>query len=378
MRWTLILAVVFAAAGLAVADGPDGSALQFDGVDDWVDFGSGPAANAPFTIEAWVKPTQASTQPQLIAGPFGASGGCYQGAGFRLLASADATPGALAFVVGLKGCGNDDQINGPVPTLGQWYHLAGTYDGSTMRFYVDGSLVGELTNIDYTKFGHLAVGGAYSESIGGPEFFFKGEIDELRMWDYARTESEIDSTKSDSLNGDETGLMGYWSFDEGDGQVANETVAGVENGRLGDSVDADDADPVWVSVGEPPVSTEEAATVEDAIEELIQTVQDLDLKRHTERKLTKRLEIALKLLRDDNAANDRAAAVQVCVFAWTVSGPRGWGIPSDVAEELASSARDIVQQILDGGSLKGHKCKCNGAGHGHHYGKHKHHGRRHH
>ena len=44
-------------------------------------------------------------------------------------------------------------------------------------------------------------------------------MDEFRIWNTARTESEIQSyNESNSLNGNEPGLVGYWKFDEGPGQ----------------------------------------------------------------------------------------------------------------------------------------------------------------
>ncbi|MHC4956028.1 MAG: LamG-like jellyroll fold domain-containing protein [Planctomycetota bacterium] len=340
MRCIMILVVVATMASAGSAQGRTSPALGFDGLDDWVDFGAGPKASAPFTLEAWVKPTRASTRTQLIAGPYGADRlGCFFGAGFFLRPGADnTTPGALAFVLGLAGCGNDDVIDGPVPTLGQWYHLAGTYDGSTMRFFVDGTLVGELENIDYTPFPRFVAGCGYNENAGGADVFFAGEIDDLRHWNVVRTGTEIAQTRSQALQGDEVGLAAYWNFDEGAGQVANEIVGGVDNGRLGDTSDADAADPVWIEASAPP-------SAEEALQRLLDAVDALDLPPHEAHHLATKLRIALRLLQDRNPRNDRVAAVLLGVFTRCVSGPHGWSIPDEAADDLIASARAIKKQI---------------------------------
>jgi len=70
--------------------------------------------------------------------------------------------------------------------------------------------------------------------------------------------------------------MAYWSFDEGSGQTAAELVGGVHDGRLGDDAEpaGDAADPVWIAIGGPPT-----------IDDLIEAVKDLDLRRRLEWRL---------------------------------------------------------------------------------------------
>ncbi len=97
----------------------------------------------------------------------------------------------------------------------QWYHLAGTYDGSTVTVYVNGvkirsqPLSGNLS-IDSSD---LVIG------KGDPEFssgeYFDGMLDEIRVWNRARTPAEIDGTMNKTLTGKEAGLVAYWNFDSG-------------------------------------------------------------------------------------------------------------------------------------------------------------------
>ena len=51
--------------------------------------------------------------------------------------------------------------------------------------------------------------------IGKVDNYFKGKMDEVRIWNIARTEAEIQASMNTSLTGNEAGLVGYWNFDDG-------------------------------------------------------------------------------------------------------------------------------------------------------------------
>jgi len=94
------------------------------------------------------------------------------------------------------------------PVVGGWTHIAGTYDGSKLRLYINGNLVDES---DYTANIGTGTTGFY---IGGLAWeYFNGLIDEVRLWNVVRTQSEIQSTMNGTLAGTESGLNGYWPMD---------------------------------------------------------------------------------------------------------------------------------------------------------------------
>ena len=76
------------------------------------------------------------------------------------------------------------------PALNAWTHLAGTYDGVTLRFYVNGVQVSSRaqTGAIATSTNPLQIGG---DSIFGQYFF--GKIDEVRVYNRALSATEIQS-----------------------------------------------------------------------------------------------------------------------------------------------------------------------------------------
>ena len=95
----------------------------------------------------------------------------------------------------------------------RWYHLVGTYDGQDMKVYVGGVLSGTK------RVGALPVGNSsplyfgYSEGSNYP-YYLTGQLDEVRVWNYARTEAEIRSNMFLSASGTQAGLVGCWQFNE--------------------------------------------------------------------------------------------------------------------------------------------------------------------
>ncbi|HIC17138.1 TPA: hypothetical protein EYO77_03410 [Candidatus Poribacteria bacterium] len=89
-------------------------------------------------------------------------------------------------------------------------------------------------------------------AIRAYEVFFNGLIDEVRLWNFARTEAEIQSIMNSILTGKEEGLVGYWNFDDGttkdlspygnDGSLRGDAETGKElltlNGHNGNVLEA--------------------------------------------------------------------------------------------------------------------------------------------
>ncbi len=169
-----------------------------------------------FTMEAWIDPTAAAisaNEAVILAKQFDQGGSTVQ---LRLLLNG----GKLAFMAA-DGTANDDGLwNGSTYSLkaptaltaGEWAHVAVTRSGDVFTLYVDGEAVSSVT-YDFTNNlscnADLWVGQAVSggNAVNG----FDGAISDVRLWGYGRSASDMASTYDQVLDGDESGLIGYWN-----------------------------------------------------------------------------------------------------------------------------------------------------------------------
>jgi hypothetical protein len=118
------------------------------------------------------------------------------------------------------GFDNDNQATGVNTSMNQWVHFAMTWDGTAVRTYVNGAVKstkmgGGGTTMLATAQTQLTIG------CNNPRFScFGGYIDEFRVWKVARTAAEIMANYNKGLTGAETGLVGYWKFNEAPGATS--------------------------------------------------------------------------------------------------------------------------------------------------------------
>ena len=100
------------------------------------------------------------------------------------------------------------------PTLHQWRHVAAVASTNGMRLYLDGVLVDANT---YTQ--DLFTDSPLQRAFLGRDIedwneHFQGELDEVHLWNTARTAEEVRGDMSTRLTGREPGLVGIWNFDD--------------------------------------------------------------------------------------------------------------------------------------------------------------------
>ncbi|MCB0712397.1 MAG: carboxypeptidase regulatory-like domain-containing protein [Ignavibacteriae bacterium] len=113
----------------------------------------------------------------------------------------------------------------------KWYHIAAVQDVSTNKLfiYVNGVLDSEsiLKGTPVTTSADLFIGARESFGSGNGAHFFDGILYEVRLWNRARSASEIQETMKQPLLGNEANLVGYWPMSDGTGgEAADKTSSG--------------------------------------------------------------------------------------------------------------------------------------------------------
>jgi hypothetical protein len=237
-------------------------ALSFNGIDSYVSLPSLLTGFTTFTFEAWIKTTQNTSAANRWNDP--AIFGTVQSAGDSQDFFISNYNGKLAWYDELGGGFYD---TGALIADGTWKHIAVVRNGGTVTFYVNGNQVGSRTiSATETTSKQLEIGRAYYSG----SMYFNGLIDEVRLWNTARTLSEIQSHMNKSLSGTELGLIGYWKFDEGSGTTAIDKTANANNGTINGATWTTDtpntSEYQWKSIGTAPVT--ESMFLTDGMDDL--------------------------------------------------------------------------------------------------------------
>jgi PKD repeat protein len=166
-----------------------GRALHFDGTDDWVTVYDAASLDltSGMTLEAWVYPTATPTNWRTVImkeQPGNLS--------YSLAANSDRNQPASSVFVG----SGRTLYGGSQLAVNTWTHLAATYNGQTQRLYVNGSQVAQRPQSGGmpASSGALRIGG---NSVWGQ--YFRGRIDEVRIYNRALSASEIRSDRNSAL-----------------------------------------------------------------------------------------------------------------------------------------------------------------------------------
>ncbi len=206
--------------------GQIGSAVDFDGTDDYInigtptvlDFGSG-----PHTISAWAKTDIANTDQVIFSSGTADCCGSEATLGFDY----NLGGGFYEFQFNHSGASLlNSNIPGDIQT-GTWYHVVGTWDGvSTRRIYVNGVLSASdtVTSLSAEFNNNVLIG------RGDTTFpqHMNGQIDEVRVYNRGLSADEVGELyRLTSPTSVDTSLKGYWSFN---GQDMNATTAFDQSG----------------------------------------------------------------------------------------------------------------------------------------------------
>jgi hypothetical protein len=234
----LMLGLAFALclAGAAAAQ-PFGGWLDLNGTNGYVSIPANPALNptSAFTFEAWVKVTDGGGCSSIAGKGWTQAwwiGIC--GTNLRSYIKGYTPPAAINFDAGTIS-----------PTL--WTHIAVTYDGANRRHYINGVLAGT-----HAETGPLTVSTS-DVRIGSDVSYLHtpvGSIDEVNLWNVARTQAQIQQDMAAPITGPVQGLLAVWSFNGN----ANDSVAVYEGTPTGATTFSAPAPPAgsWLATSQIP------------------------------------------------------------------------------------------------------------------------------
>lgn len=206
--------------------------LNFDGIDDYVDLNSLQQTvfnnRDQFTIEFWMRGLAADQSSSIRTAMFAINEPTGENR-FHMILGGPANQDGKLMVYGDGGAGAGSLYTSSQDIGdGVCHHLAYSFDGSIGRVYIDGLLV----NSHQTTYG-ITVNDRYSL---GQEYdalatsqFYKGDLDEIRIWGTVRTLTEIQGNMNLELTGSESGLLAYYNCNQGIPGGVNTTVTTLDD-----------------------------------------------------------------------------------------------------------------------------------------------------
>ncbi len=198
---------------------PKGKAYAFDGVDDYLEISTGGTVvitnEMDFTIEFWFNAVAGQTNTVMFSSGRGDGTDKYNVGNWSigLNNSGHIYVAANGQQTSLSGSGNLFADN-------TWHHLALTVSRTgNMNLFIDGAQrsstpVSGAPALTGTRMWIGARG--YREENGSvtPDHFFKGMLDDVRIWKLARRQNQINLDRMAKLKGDEMGLVAYYPFEQ--------------------------------------------------------------------------------------------------------------------------------------------------------------------
>lgn len=211
-------------SGATVQDNPEvlgfENALLFDGGNDYVNAGSNiNLANQSFTIEFWATRNSSGSYDLILSlGSSGTNNNLH--VGYR---------NTNVFTLGF---GDNDLNTSATYGSESWHHWAVSFDANTKKrfIYRDGNIVArDVASSNFVGSGNLSIGKYITD-----EHYHDGSVDELRIWNIVRTQSEIRENMYQPLSQPESydTLLAYYQFNQSSGATLYDMSGNNNNGTL--------------------------------------------------------------------------------------------------------------------------------------------------
>jgi hypothetical protein len=226
--------------------------LGFNGTTQYVTTGITPSnspLNTPtFTVETWFRRNGTGTTVSTGTGGIAAAIPLVT----KGTSEAETAPADINYFLGINTAGNvlcadfEEAQTGSTPGLNHpisgttaivnstWYHAAATYNGTKWQLFLNGNLEAELV-VSQPPNAAVLSPFAMATSIRSNgttiQGYFNGVLDEVRLWNYARSQAEVQAAmNSEVISG--TGLLGRWGLNENTGTTAGNSVVANPSGTL--------------------------------------------------------------------------------------------------------------------------------------------------
>jgi uncharacterized repeat protein (TIGR02059 family) len=157
------------------------------------------STSATFTVQAWIFPSNNQNSVIISQGP--------DGSNFYLKR---ATDGIVRF---LRQGDSSENSCGAAPVQ-QWTHVAVVVGNSASECYLNGALVLRDNSGWSTPIGNGFMVGGFNLAPGNQDFYFAGQIDEVKVWNTSRTQSQIQGDLKTYGGSLANGLVAYYDFNE--------------------------------------------------------------------------------------------------------------------------------------------------------------------
>ncbi|MBI89747.1 MAG: hypothetical protein CMG60_06630, partial [Candidatus Marinimicrobia bacterium] len=205
-----------------------GYALDFDGSNDYVsipDHSSLDINDNSFSMSMWVKFDASEGFNRIISIVSKSSNTSNNGYIFPYVGSVS----KIRLIVSTPGWDFDNGFTISTTDAVKWNYLTGTYDGSNRKIYLNG-----VHMISYSQSGNISTN-SNSLTIGNQPGYserYKGQLDEISIWDKVLSQSEIKAMMHEDLDGDETDLVAYYKMSNGTGTSLTDNSTNSNTGTL--------------------------------------------------------------------------------------------------------------------------------------------------